>query len=266
MIPVTTHTIVKNEENWIWYSLMSVKDLVTEMLVVDDQSTDNTAQVIKTIKDPKINYSRVELKNPSDLTEMRNKLVKETKTEWFIILDGDEVWNYETFKSLLKYLEKLPKDIYAVTTRTRNCIGDIYHFLPESSGRYSILGIKGNLNMRAYRKLPGFSWKGDYPLEAYYDAKGKSINPQDKHLAFFDNYYWHMTFLKRSQDRKKVKGWRSEKMELGHSVERKNEFPEVFSLPHPPIVPDPWKKMKVHETAIAAAITPLKKLRRQIVK
>ena len=179
MFNVTVQTIVKNEENWVWFSLMSVKDLVKSVIVYDDNSTDKTKEIVESIKDPKISLKPVKTNLPSDLTGFRNEMLKETKTDWFVLLDGDEVWNNTTFKGFLKFLEKQHKDIYAVALHTRNCVGDIYHYLPEEAGEYEILGRKGHLNIRAYRKLPGFHWKGEYPLESYVDEKGDSINSQD---------------------------------------------------------------------------------------
>lgn len=257
---ITTHTVVKNEENWIWYSLMSVKDLVSEMFVIDDSSTDKTVEIIKTIKDPKIKLFEKKLLTPDDHTKARNELLEKTKTDWFIILDGDEVWNTETFKKLLEFLDDQPKEIYGVAMRTRNVVGDIYHYLPESTGNYRILGRKGHLTIRAYRNLAGFSWQGDYPLEAFTDKEGKSVNDQDGHLKFFDNFYWHMTNLQRSSSDNSVKGWRKKRLELG--VKANKDFPEVFFLDRPSIVPDPWKKMSVTDLTKAALLTPVKRLRR----
>lgn len=251
---ITTHTVVKNEENWIWYSLMSVKDLVSEMLIIDDASTDKTVEVIRTIKDSKITLMEKRLTTPGDHTRARNNLVEKTKTDWFMLLDGDEIWNRETLKKFLAFLEKQPQDVFGVAMRTRNCVGDIYHYLPEDAGKYKILGREGHLTIRAYRKLPGRHWTGDYPLEKYCND----------HLAFFDGFYWHMTHLPRSSSQHKVKGWRAKKMEIGIKVKNQNEFPEVFYEKRPDFVPDPWKKMSTGEKLIASVVTPIKKLRRAI--
>lgn len=264
MFNVTVQTIVKNEENWVWFSLVSVKDLVKSIIVYDDNSTDKTKKIVESIKDPKIYLKSVKTNSPSDLTEFRNEMLKKTKTDWFVLLDGDEVWNSTTFKGFLKFLEKQPKDIYAVALHTRNCVGDIYHYLPEEAGEYEILGRKGHLNIRAYRKLPGFHWKGGYPLESYVDEKGGSINSQDKHLAFFDDFYWHMTHLARSSSREKVLGWRKVKLEAGIKVKDSGQFPKVFNLVRPEIVPDPWIKVGPLQKIYSFALTPFKKLRRRL--
>lgn len=259
---ITTHTIVANEDQWIWFSLMSVRDLVSEMLIIDDASTDKTVEIIKSIKDPKINLFERKLTTPADHTKARNELITKTRTDWFLILDGDEVWGQKTLQAFLKFLDGQPENIYGVAMRTRNCIGDVYHYLPEEAGKYRLLGRSGHLTIRAYRNIPGFHWEGNYPLETFVDNEGISINSQDSHLNFFDGFYWHMTHLQRSSKTDKVKGWRTKKTELGISVI--GDFPEVFYLDRPIIVPSPWKKMTLSEKVYAGFLTPVKKIKRKL--
>ena len=51
---VWVNTVIRNEENFIWYALMSVIDYVDKILIYDLGSTDKTVEIIKTIKSPKI--------------------------------------------------------------------------------------------------------------------------------------------------------------------------------------------------------------------
>ncbi len=228
MVKITTHTIVKNEENWVGYAIKSVLPFALEMLVADDNSSDNTAEIIKSIKDPKIKFSKENLKSAAEHTALRNKMLAETKTDWFLILDGDEVWNFNTFQRLLVFLESLDKSVYGVVVPFRNCVGDVWHYLPEETGGYQLLERVGNITIRAYRKIPGFKWVGDYPLEAYVDDIGIPTNSQPDRLRFFDGFYWHLTHLPRSSFGGKVKGWRKTKIEKGIRVVDKKELPEVF--------------------------------------
>lgn len=261
MIKITTHTIVKNEEKWIWYSLMSVKDLVHRMLVFDDNSTDQTAKIIKSIDDPKINLTVGSFKVAS---EIRNKQLKETKTDWFLILDGDEVWNRKTFSNLLQFLENCPKEVWGVVVKTRNCVGDIYHYQTESAGRYNLLGKVGNYNIRAYRKLPNLRWQWDYPRETYGDLQNVPINDQQEHLILFDNHYWHMTFLPRTSVQSTRKYRQITKFETGIKIRNTSELPEVFFQKRPSFVPDPSIKRSAFYEMTAVLLTSLKMLKRRI--
>lgn len=256
-LPLTIHTIVKNDENWIWFALMSVKDFTSEIFVHDDNSSDRTADIIKSINDPKIILTSGPL-TPQGFTDKRNEMLEKTKTDWFLLLDGDEVWNQSVIGELVSLLSGLDKDFYGVVMRTRNCIGDIYHYLPESEGKYEILGKRGNLNIRAYRKIRGFKWFGAYPLEAYVDISGNPINHEDKHLAFFDGYYWHMTHLRRSSSKDKVKGWRNIKFSLGIPIAENKELPEVLFDHHSKTMIDVKKKRGLIYEFVSVLMAPLK--------
>jgi glycosyltransferase involved in cell wall biosynthesis len=259
---ITTHTIVRNEEYWIWYALMAVKDYVNEMLVYDDNSADKTVNIIRGIGDPRIKLQTGKLLTPADYTQERNRMIQQTKTEWFLILDGDEVWNRSMFFRLLEFAGYLNIHIDSVSMRTRNCIGDIYHYLPEDAVRYQLLGRRGHLSTRLFRNRLGLHWKGDYPLESLRNARGGYATVDPRRSAFFEGFYWHMTHLPRTSRTAKVKGRRKRKYELGIPVTNKDEFPEVFTWPRPEGVRSPWRRMSTPVFIASGILTPLKRLRR----
>lgn len=213
---ITSHTIVKNEERWIKRSLLSVINDVDQMLVWDTGSTDKTVQIIKSINSPKIVFAQKGVVNRQQLVNLRQQQIKVTHTSWFILLDGDEIWPKENLFKLIKAIKEAKSSTLALVNRTRNCIGDINHFLPESKGRYHIGPWQGHLNIRAIRNLPSLAVIGEYPQESYV-YKGKALQDQPENLEFVDTWYLHLTHLKRSRwwhslkviDRlKKFKFWR----------------------------------------------------------
>lgn len=159
----------------------------------------------------------------------------------------------------LSFVLSQPKEIWAVFLKTRNCVGDVWHYLPEMAGKYEIAGQKGNLNLRAYRKMPGFVWEGNYPLEHY-----ANINNEPEHLKFFSGYYWHLTNLSRSSSNTKVAGFRRHVIEKGITVS-KNVLPEVFFQQAPQEIPDPLSRRSFFFELAADLITPLKSLKRRIL-
>ena len=194
---LTSHTIVKNEERWIKPALLSVIDHVSRMLVWDTGSTDKTVEVIKSINSPKIEFSQKGAVDRQGLVKLRNQQIRETKARWFLLVDGDEVWPEENLVQLIESIKKAKSETIALVNRTRNCIGDIYHYQPEEKGHYRIGPWQGHLNIRAIKNNKDLQVVGEYPDEAYI-INGKPLQKQVRKLEFVDTWYLHLTHLKRS--------------------------------------------------------------------
>ena len=223
------------------------------MLVVDDHSIDQSPFIIKSLEvTSATSYGQT-------VTTLRNELLAKTATDWFILLDGDEVWSNSTIERFLDHIKNVPSNVTGVFLRTRNCVGDIWHYLPEDSGKYHLAGVAGHLNIRAYRKRKGYQWRGDYPLE-YYGPEGQPINADASQLSFFHGYYWHLTHLSRTKSHGTA-GFRRQVIETG-ILSRKEELPEVFFLPRPNFVPDPLTHRSSAFELKAKILTPFKKIKR----
>ena len=241
-LPLTIHTIVKNEDRWIWYALKSVIDFAQKILIYDTGSSDRTIDVIKSIDSPKIIFEPHPVSTREDLAKLRQEQLDRTPTPWFMLLDGDEIWPQANLLKLLVAASAASEDTLALFTRTRNCIGDIYHYLPESKGKYQIKGITGHLNIRLIRKVPNLKITGQYPLEAY-TLNGQSLQSIEDRIEFVDTWYLHTTHLPRSTqpqsetnviDRlQKRKFWRPS-LKIP-----KSELPEIFWQSRPAIVSSP---------------------------
>ncbi len=215
-MPITGHCLVRNEDQFVKFAISSALPFLDRLIIYDTGSTDKTTEILKSLNLP---FEEKGLQNAKSYTDLRNEMVTKTKTDWFFLLDGDEVWNREILKNYLEFTLSQPQNILATYLYTRNCVGDIYHYRDESSGKYKIAGHQGHLNIRAYRK--GLQWTGEYPLERYVDTTDKNS------LAFFDGYYWHMTHLKRSSSETPVIGFRRRVFDLGLPVNPR-KLPEVF--------------------------------------
>lgn len=251
---VTVHSLVANEDQFIWFALMSVLPFVDKILIYDTGSTDKTVEIIKSIKSPKIIFEEKGKVSPSELVKLRNEQIQRTKTNFFMILDGDEIWPKDNIKKFLSDLKNLPAEKIAIYCRTRNAVGDIYHYLPESAGNYKFQEKKGHFTMRAFRNISGLAVEGIYPLETY-KINGKSLNDWDEKLYFSDTWYLHATHLRRSSSSQKISGFRARKIETG-ILFKKEEIPEVF------LNNLPAKRSLVYEI-IAGVLTPLKEIKRK---
>jgi len=100
--------IVKNEEHNIVKSLNSVKDIASEIVIVDTGSTDNTVSVINKWYDDLgiINKPVLKLlfKEWTNFADCRNYGIEQCTSPFIFILDADEtVRNPEAIKKLIYY-------------------------------------------------------------------------------------------------------------------------------------------------------------------
>jgi glycosyltransferase involved in cell wall biosynthesis len=87
MNTLTTVILTSNSETTVLKSINSTL-FSDEILIVDDNSTDKTLELIKSINNPKINIVQNKLNN--DFSAQRNLGLKSAKGEWVLFLDSDE--------------------------------------------------------------------------------------------------------------------------------------------------------------------------------
>lgn len=258
ILPITAQMIVKNEDRWIWYAIKSIIDHVSYILIFDTGSQDNTVEIIKSFSTHKIKFEQKGTVNPKQLVKLRQEQLERTKTDWFLLVDGDEVWPENSIKKLVNSISKNQAKV-GVVVKAKICLGDIFHYQDDKAGRYRIGERLGHYNIRAYRKIKGYYWQGIYPNEAYVDGKNLPIQEKKTDLIFLDNYYWHLRHLPRSTKFKNIK----RKFEFGKPIAGK-DIPEVFSLKRPSIVSSPLVSYSIEEKLAALVLTPLRVIKRTL--
>ncbi len=261
---VTVHTVVKNEDVWVWYAIQSVLPFVEKVLVFDTGSEDRTVNLIKSIKSKKIIFEEKGAVDRKGLVALRQEQLERTKTDWFLILDGDEIWPRTELEKLLLSAASSDKKIVAIYNEVRNCIGDVWHYLPADAGNYHIGNRSGNLNIRLIRKTESLKISGEYPLEVYGDENGP-IQKQPDNLVYSEAWYLHTSFLQRSsRSSDKVSGSFGRKRIWQSGINlKKNQLPEVFGLSVQNGV-DFLKKRGVIYDVTAKILTPAISLRRKL--
>ena len=99
-----------NKEKFIGTTINSVlqqtyKDF--ELIIVDDGSTDNSATVVKSIKDSRI---RLIGKKNEGVSVARNTGIKESNGEWVFLLDADDRIECDALELFVKMINLYPKD------------------------------------------------------------------------------------------------------------------------------------------------------------
>ena len=97
---------IYNSEKYIEQCINSVinqtyKNL--EIIVVDDNSTDNSLNKIKNIKDKRIKI--IELKNNYGVSTARNKGIDASTGDYICFIDSDDYWNLKKIEKQIKFIK-----------------------------------------------------------------------------------------------------------------------------------------------------------------
>ncbi|MEK7526473.1 MAG: glycosyltransferase [Patescibacteria group bacterium] len=256
---ISCHCLVKNEENFIYYAIISVIDYVDEILVWDTGSSDKTVEIVKSINNPKIKFKEIGKQSAHGVSLARQQMLDETKADWIFILDGDEIWHKHMIGQQTKHLKESGDKFDVVVSPNTMLVGDMYHCLDESFGQYKIHGKKGHLNIRFIKNLPELHIRGTYPSETYVDGNKVPVqNLPKERVSFSDYYYLHASFLPRSsKDRKKVK------YELTNALPLDYYYPESFFINSSFVGNfNLWRPFGFDYTLKSMIVYPFKKFRR----
>lgn len=75
-----------------------------ELIIVDDCSSDNTDEVVKSINDVRVKY--LKNKKNSGAALSRNRALREAKGRWIAFLDSDDLWMTEKLEKQIRFMEK----------------------------------------------------------------------------------------------------------------------------------------------------------------
>ncbi|WP_229393480.1 glycosyltransferase family 2 protein [Methanosarcina sp. DH1] len=130
-------------------SILTQKIQDFEIIIVDDGSTDKSAEVVKGFTDPRIRLIQQE---NMGVSAARNRGIKEAKADLIAFLDADDNWTPIFLETVLRLTEKLPEaGIYATA----------YDFLKN-----------GRLKAAKYCAVPPVPWEGFLPSYFLSDATG----------------------------------------------------------------------------------------------
>tara|TARA_A100001035_G_C27431821_1_gene341847 strand:- start:23 stop:376 length:354 start_codon:yes stop_codon:yes gene_type:complete len=106
-------SVIMNCHNGEKYLKKSVQSILRqsyynwELIFWDNQSSDNSARIIKRFKDNRIRYFKA--KKFTNLYEARNQAIRKSKGEFICFLDTDDWWIKEKLKIQTNFIKKNKK-------------------------------------------------------------------------------------------------------------------------------------------------------------
>jgi glycosyltransferase involved in cell wall biosynthesis len=273
-LKIVANSVVCNEECWVWYSLKSILPFVNQIIVWDTGSKDHTVSIIKSIKSSKISFRETApTPDESALSQTRQQMLNQTKGNWLMIVDGDEVWPEKSLKEIVDFINTHGKHFDSIVVPTLNCVGDIYHTSSPDFGKYKIAGRIGHFNLRFINldRVKGLHVDNrPGKLQSYYDSKNIKVQDRDsQRIAFLNTPYLHMTHLTRSNKRRNELNvfWRAVKKryELGIPVPEEFNYPRVFNLRAPIYSASPWKIRSLSYYIRAKIFEPLRQMKHLVM-
>lgn len=189
MPKITSNTICKNGMPFIGKVLEQVEPYMEEMIIhLSAKSNDGTRKVLQDLaeKYPKIKLFEENVAIPAQLTEIRNRQVKMTKSDWILFLDDDDYWPKDQFELCLNELDKDPNVLsYSVNPY------QLVDFENED------MSWKGKKYFAKFLRREGlryiFPWPRDLPADKDNVPLYWKTHPQAKTLPY---RFYHLALMK----------------------------------------------------------------------
>lgn len=109
-INISVAIAVYNKENQILSTLESVLNQtypISEIIIVNDGSTDNSEAVIHSIKDSRIKFVSQENKGAA---AARNQAISHCTNDFIALLDADDLWHTNFLSEIVKAIKRYPNE------------------------------------------------------------------------------------------------------------------------------------------------------------
>ena len=201
---ITVHCLIRNEERFIKAAILSVLPLAKRILVYDTGSSDATIEVVSSIQSDlsavpsgtgqagKIELVRKTFSSPRELTRFRNEMIERTTTEWFMVVDGDEIYPAQAIQGIAQALPHVAPTIHQIKVHRKHFLGSLNFISPvDCLGRiYRTSQIRHRTGYPLRRRL-----RADTPYLR--DNPLASLKPHSMRLPE-GIFFFHCQYLIRS--------------------------------------------------------------------
>lgn len=139
--PLSLCLIVKNESKYLEKCVLSAKDIVSQIIIVDTGSNDNTPEIAKSLTSE---YYQIPFSN--DFSKARNYALQYVKTPWVLFLDADESFEEVDRDRLLECVKNAPSNVFGYQLTRYNFFG--------TGGWYT------SKNLKVFRNIPEIKYEG----------------------------------------------------------------------------------------------------------
>ncbi len=186
--------ITKNNESTLRNCLNSVKNLVSEIILVDTGSTDNTKTIAKEFTDKIYSF---DWKN--NFSEAKNFALERASKEWVLVLDADEVISEKDFKKIIGLIEHKSYLGFSFIQRNYTNEPGSFNWVSSKDDEYPeskvAFGYSPTKMIRFFKNIPEIRFTG-----VVHDSVEKSLVKIGK-FAETDIPIHHFGLLNRGKDR-----------------------------------------------------------------
>ncbi|MBI4004245.1 MAG: glycosyltransferase [Candidatus Omnitrophica bacterium] len=162
---ITVHCRIKNEERFIRAAIRSVLPLAERVLVYDTGSTDATLHEVASINSEKIEIVQKKFSTPQELCEFRNEMIERTTTEWYMVVDGDEIYPTHAVRRIAEEMELVLPTVHRIAVNRRH-FAESFNFLSPThpvgrifrTSQIRWRGASGGTETPYLRHDPSVSW------------------------------------------------------------------------------------------------------------
>ncbi len=203
---LTVHCRIRNEEYFVRAAIESVLPAADHVLVYDTGSTDRTLDEIAAIDSPKIELVHRPPGDARVLARYRNEMIDRTQTEWYMILDGDEIYPSPAAGGIRLQLDRVPQHVHRVVVNRVHFVENFnFVSMPDGIGRL----------FRTSRVRQGFVCRRDGPKvghETPYLAEAPTTPWSEFSVRWPSSiFFFHCQYLRRSSkdaELGRLRGWR----------------------------------------------------------